>query len=463
MTMTLKQRLGDATFWKPAIRLGFPVALQNLLVSSFGLVDTLMLGSLGDVAVASVGMAGQWSWLMHIFFYGISSGAAVFLSQYWGAKDFGGIRKSYGILAAGVLGISTLMMLVAVLLPEMVMRIFTNDPIAIESGASYLRIAGFSYIALGFSQIFSTVLRSTEEVKLPLFASLLGVIFNTFLNYALIFGRAGFPALGVRGAAIATVISSWVGPAVLFLVSLRRRNLLICTPKALFSFDMPFVKHFVRVCLPALINEGLWALGTIGYNMVFGRMGTMQYAALTIFRTIESMFFAFYAGICHACGVIVGREIGAGNIEESVRYANRFSVVMPLFSILLGLLMIATRWLFLSLFDVSPEVSQMAASILLIYALEIPIRNIPYITICGVFRPGGDTKTGLWYDILSVWLLSLPLTILAGLVLKLDFVLVYLIMVISEDWVKTVLCIRRLRSRKWIMPVVGEQAESLLP
>lgn len=460
MMTTLKTRLGGADFWKPAIRLGFPVALQNLLVSSFSLVDTLMLGQLGDVAVASVGMAGQWSWLLSIFFYGISSGGAVFLSQYWGAKDFKGIRRTYGIMAVGALGIALAMALTAIFAPTLVMRIFSNDAVAIETGASYLRIAGLSYIALAFSQVFSTVLRSTEEVKLPLIASLFGVLGNTVLNYGLIFGKFGMPALGVQGAAIATVISSWIGPVVLFLISFKRRNLLICPLRELLSFDKGFVAKFARVSLPALINEGMWALGTLGYNMVFGRMGTMQYAALTIFRTIESMFFAFYAGMCHACGVLVGREIGAGRIKESVQYANRFTVVMPTFSILLGLLMIVTRGLFLRLFDVSPEVTEMAKSILLVYALEIPIRNIPYVTICGVFRPGGDTKTGVWYDLISVWLIALPLTAVAGLVLKLDFVLVYLIMVIAEDWLKAILCIRRLRSKKWIMPVVEHNSHT---
>ncbi len=450
----IKDRLGGIDFWKPAIRLGFPVALQNLLVSSFGLVDTLMLGNLGDVAVASVGMAGQWAWLMHIIFYGMSSGAAVFLSQYWGAKDYSGIRRTYGILAVASLGIATMMLLVAMLAPAFVMRLFSSDAVVIETGVSYLRVVGLSYIALAFSQVFSTVLRSTEEVRLPLYASICGILLNTVLNYGLIFGKLGMPHLGVPGAAVATVISAWVGPIFLFVTSLKRRNLLICKLRELFDFDRAFLRKFVRVSTPALINEGLWAMGTMGYNMVFGHMGTIQYAALTIFKTIESLFFAFYVGICHACGVLVGREIGAGRIEESVKYANRFTMVMPVLSVVIGIAIIASRSLFLLPFKVSPEVARLAKLLLLIYALEMPIRNTPYITICGVFRPGGDTRTGLLYDILTVWLLALPLTVVCGLMLKMDFLLVYAMMLVAEDWPKTWLCIRRLRSRKWIMPVV---------
>ena len=455
----IKQRLGDRDFWKPALRLGVPVALQNLLSSSFALVDTLMLGRFGDRAVASVGMAGQWVWLLHVVFFGMSSGATVFLSQYWGAKDFGGIRRAYGIHAVSCLTVAGLMGLVAVLFPGFVIGLFTSDAGAMETGASYLRIAGFSYLALAVSQVFSTVLRSTEQVRLPLYASLLGVTLNTTLNYALIFGNFGMPALGVPGAAIATVISAWAAPVFLFLISLKRRNLLICPLRDLLRFNRAFVARYFRISLPALANEGLWALGTMGYNMVYGRIGTTQYAALTIYRTIDSLFFAFYIGLCHACSVLVGREIGAGRTESSIRYADRFAFVMPAFTVLVSVFVISTRGLFLTLFDISPEAQRLASVVLLVCALEMPFRNISFITICGVFRPGGDTKTGALYDFLTVWCLALPMTILFGLVLKVDFILVVVIMLACEDLPKAYLCVRRLKSRKWIKPVVGMGAE----
>jgi len=450
----IKRHLGGADFWKPALRLSLPVALQHLLGGSFTLIDTLMLGRLGDEAVASVGMAGQWAWLLNIFFYGMSSGAAVFLSQYWGAKDHGGIRRSYGMLAAACLALAGLMCLAAVLFPGVIMRLFTSDTGAIETGVRYLHIAGLSYMAIAFSQIFSTVLRSTEEVRLPLYASILGVLLNTALNYAFIFGKLGLPELGVPGAAIATVISAWACPIFLFFASFKRRNVLICPPRDLFHFDRAFGFKFFRVSLPALANEGLWALGTMGYNMVYGHMGTAQYAALTIYRTVDSLFFAFYIGLCHACSVLVGREIGAGRVGESVQYANRFTLVMPALSIFLGLIVIATRGMFLTLFTVSPEVLRLANAVLLICAAEIPIRNIPFITICGIFRAGGDTKIGVMYDLISVWCMALPVTIFCGLVVRLNFLVVFAVMLLCEDWLKAVLCVRRLRSGKWIKPVV---------
>lgn len=451
--MTIKNK-ESINFWKPAVRLGFPVALQNLLISSFGLVDTLMVGMLGDIPIASLGMASQWSWLLHLFFYGLSSGAATFISQYWGAKDHKGIRNTYGLLLFLALICSLVMASFAILMPSLVISLFTNDPLVIHTGASYLRIAGFSYFALALSQVFCTVLRSTEQVKLPLLASTISVAANTFLNYGLILGKFGLPEMGVRGAALATVISAWISPILLFAISLKRKNILITPLRELFSFDRSFIKRYMRVSLPALLNEGTWALGTTGYNMILGHVGTIEYAALTMFRSIESMFFAFLIGVCHACGILVGREIGAGNIDASVRYANRFTLFVPIFSCIISALLITSGGFLLRLYDVSSETLRIAQSIMLIYALEMPVRNVSFITICGVFRPGGDTRTGFYYDLFFVWGVALPLTALCGLVLKLDFLMVYTIMLLSEDVGKSILCIRRLRSRKWIMSII---------
>lgn len=459
----IRERLGDRAFWKPAVRLAVPVALQNLLLSSAGLIDTLMVGQLGDVPVAAVGMATQWSWLMHLFFYGISSGAAVFLSQYWGAKDEGGIRRAYGLLTVIMLLISSVMFAAAFFIPTGVIRIFSNDTTAIETGAVYLRYVCFSYLALALSQVFSTVLRSTEQVRIPLAGSVVGVLANLTLNYGLIFGRLGLPQMGVAGAALATSIAAWLGMITVFAISFTKRNLIICPPKKLFRFDRAFIAHFIRVSLPSLANEALWSLGVMGYNMVYGRIGTAQFAAITIFRTIDGLFFSLYVGICHACGVLVGREIGAGRVRQAVLYADRFTIAMPLLSLIMCGAMIALRGPIVGLFDVSAEVAGLAMGIMLLHAINIPIRNIPYITICGIFRPGGDTQTGLVYDLLTVWCLALPLTVLTGLVLHLDFLLVYALMLVAEDWPKTFLCLKRLRSRAWIQPVVLPKPDDPLP
>ncbi len=460
--MTLDKNQVPLDFWRPTLRLGIPVAIQNLLYGSSGLVDTLMIGQLGETAISSVGMAAQWSWLMGIFFYGFQSGAAVFLSQYWGAKDFPGIRRAYGILAVGCESIAVLMGLVAVLFPSLIMALFTADPAVAQTGVDYLRIAGFSYVGVALSNVFSTVLRSTEQVKLPMYGSILAVFTNMALNYALIFGKFGLPEMGVRGAALATVISAWISPVVVFTVSFAKRNLLICKLKDLLSFDMPFVRKYIRISAPVLANEMIWSVGTMGYGMIYGHLGTDYYTAYTIFRTIEGIFFSFYIGLCHACGVLIGREIGAGRADLSIRYAKKYAVVMPMISVLFGALMVGAGGLILAvdLFKISGAVAALTRTLMILFALNIPIRNISFICVCGIVRPGGDTRIGLLYDGLSVWCIALPMTLLAAFALKLPFIWVYVVMLASEDWIKSFLCIRRLNSLKWVKPVV-ERAEAV--
>jgi len=457
----IRKLFGGSDFWKPTLRLAIPVALQNLLTCSFSLVDTIMLGQLGDVAVASVGMAGQWTWLINVLFFGLTSGSSVFLAQYWGAKDMAGVRRTYGLLLTSASCVGFLASLLAILFPSQVISCFTSDAAVIASGVSYLRIAGFSYLATAFTQIFCTVLRSTEEVRLPLVVTFISVILNAFLNYGLIFGRFGLPEMGVRGAALATAISAWVSPGVLFIISAVRKNVLICPRRQLFAFDGAFVKKFLRISIPVLLNEGLWSLGMIFQNMVYGHMGTSGYAALTISKVLQDLFFVFFAGMGHASAVLVGKEIGAGYMDAAVRFAKRFVFLVPTLAIPINFILILARSFFLGFYSISDEVYHLANLILLLGAIESPLRYIPYVTIIGVFRPGGDTRTGLYYDLIMVYGCSLPLSILLGLVFHLPFPLVYAAALFAEDGIKVFLCLRRTWSLKWIQPVVDSAGSGI--
>ena len=452
----LTRWLGDRLFWTRALRLALPIALQTLLMSSFALVDTLMIGQLGEVPIAAVGMAGQWAWLMNIVIFGISSGAAVFIAQYWGIKDMDGIARAYGMALINSVLVTALFTAVAAFFPRFVLGLFTSDELAISEGLRYLKWACLSYVAIGLTGCFSTVLRSTEEVRLPVYASVVSVALNAFFNYVLIFGALGFPALGVEGAAIATAISAWVSPIVLWGISFAKKNVLIVPVKKLLHFTKPFVKDFFIMSMPVLANESLWALGTMGYNMVYGHMGTGYYSALTIFRTVEFIAFAFFVGLCHASSVMIGKDVGAGRLREAVANARRFGLVVPLLAVAVGLSMVLLRAPIISLFNLTDEVRYTAMVLLVIYGLEMPLRNIPYINIVGIFRSGGDTRTGMFYDILCVWGIALPLTAVLGLVVKVPFLWVVALMLISEDVVKTWLCLRHFRSQKWIRPVTDE-------
>lgn len=445
--------LANAGFWRAFFPLVLPITLQQMLISSLNLVDTLMVGRLGDNAIASVGVAGQLSFFINVVLFGVASGGAVFIAQYHGANDPKNIRRTFGMVLCINVPLALLMCGVCFFAPEFMASVFTDEAAMIEEAAQYLKIACFAYISVSLSQTMSVVLRSTEKVRLPMFASMASSILNVIVNYVLIFGRLGFPAMGIRGAALATVISSFTGTAVLLIVSLIQKNILIAPLREIFSISRDFVRRFIGRAAPVLINEGLWSMGVLGYNMVYGRMGQENYAALTICRTVEDLAFIFFVGVCNACNIMIGKRIGAGDMEESKDYARCFMLLMPLISVAVGLGVIAARPAILSLFSVSAGVRSTAMLIMLIYGLEIGLRNIPYLAVVGVFRAGGDTRAGVRYDGFCLYCVGLPVVIIAGLFLKLPFVLVYLLMLLCEDIPKCILCLRHFHSMKWIQPV----------
>lgn len=466
MIKTLSNKyLGDKDFWARALKLALPISLQNLLASIYSLVDTLMVSSLGDVALSSVGMANQWNWLMQLAMFGLVSGASVFIAQYWGVRDTKKINQFYGLTLIHMLAVSLIFGAVAFFAPEFVIGLFNDNAEVIRSGATYLFYMSLCYPAYALTYTFSAVLRSTEHVRLPMFVSLLTTIENIVLNYILIFGKFGAPALGVAGAAIATVISVWTGTIAIWAISIAVKNTLRAPLRELLSFDRALLFRYYKVGIPVMGNEFLWALGTVCYNIIFGNLGYQYYTGVTIFRTFEGVALVLFVGLCNACCVIVGKAIGAGKPEEAYRDALRFSVIVPLVSFFVGITSIIFRHQIVSIFNIGAKLSDVtiatAAGIIIIYGLIIPFRNIPYIMIVGIFRSGGDTMTGMKYDLFCVWCIALPLTAIAAFVLKLPFLAVYLTMAFGEDCVKFILCIRRFRSRKWIMPVT-EQGQSAI-
>ncbi len=449
-TAMLKKFFGDRAFWRDALKLALPISLQNLLVSSFAMVDSFMVGTLGEEALAAVGMAGKLSWLLNLVLFGFNSGAAVFIAQFWGVKDEDSIRKSFGLATLSALCAALGFTILGGCAPEWVMRFFTKEETAILLGSEYLRLAVISYTAVCLNNLMATLLRSTENPKLPLYASLLSVSANALLNALFIYGLE----MGVRGAALATAISSWISPILLFVLSMKQRNMLCAPLHKFIGWTKQFVKSYYVISVPALLNETIWALGTVAYNAIYSNASTDFYAAFTIFSSVEGLIFAFFVGLCHASAVLVGKQVGAGEYKHAFGTACRFTAVMPLLSLALGLLILLARPLLLLPYaNVAADTRMTAAVLILIYSLELALRNIPYITIVGVFRSGGDTKCGLLYDLGCLWGVALPVTYIGVNVLGLPLTTVFLIMLLSEDLVKSVFCIRRLLSRKWIRPV----------
>ncbi len=449
----------DRRFWRSMLALALPIALQNLLTSSFAMVDTLMIGDLGEETVAAVGLAAQIAFLLNLFLFGVCSGGSVFAAQSWGAKNLKSIKTTYGIILMLGSAICLLFFCGAFFAPKFCMRLLTNDEAVVAIGTRYIKIASFSYFGTMLTAIFGTMLRTTEQVRIPLYSNIVAVLANVVFNYVLIFGKFGFPRMGVEGAALATVISASVNAICIFGISVLKKQIIFCSPRDMFSFNKKTLVSFLAVAAPVFFNEALWSLGTTCNNAVFGRMGSGNYAALTISRTVENFVFVFFVGLCSACAVLIGKSVGENDVPRVKLYAKRFLLLEPLVGIVLGGILLCLRSTVLSLFDFGDASYNTAYLLLTIYCLEQVFRNLPYITIVGCFRAGGDTKKGMLYDLTCLWFIALPVTAVCGLVLKVDFVTTYIIALLTEDVIKNVLCVRHFFSFKWIRPTVANRLD----
>ncbi len=438
-------------FWRMAITLALPIAFQNLLISCASLIDTAMIVSLGNDAVTAIGIAGRFTFLLNVMAFGFCSGSATLISQYWGVKDHGGIRRSYGIALVSGMVLAFLYAAALALFPAACISIFGPESEPARLAAEYVRILAVGVPFMMYSQVSCAALRATEKVSVPLLSSAASVLANLSLNYCLIHGNFGFPKLGVRGAAIATVCAAVVQALIVFLFLQFGKNAVRARFREYLSFGKAFAVKFAKVAVPVILNETLWALGANAYVMVLARQGTEPYSGYTIYETVQQLFFVFFVGICHASAIMVGKAVGRGDEEEAYTTAKRFMIMTPLMGVVLGGILIVLREPILSLLTIETEgARQTAMALLLFYGFWLGIRMIPYTAICGVFRAGGDTKSGCFMDMACLYLIGIPAVCIAGLWLKLPFVAIVAVMFISEDVPKTVICLWHFFRRKWI-------------
>ena len=433
------------------LRLALPIAMQQLLVSCAQLIDTAMVTKLGNITVSAVGVSSRWIFLMNLFYFGISSGTAALISQYWGAKEKDNIRRSFGSAMIFSLVVALVFCSLMFFCPEYLIRVFTSEIPVIEEAVKYMKIVAFMGLFAAFNQIACTALRATEKVNPPLFTSVASVAINTFFNYVLINGKLGFPMLGIKGAALATTISAAFQAIVLFSYMRISKQVFKAKISAFFDISKSFFKKFAKVCLPVVFNEAIWAIGTNIYAMVFARQGSEAYAGYTIFSSIEQIAFVFFVGICHACSIMTGKTIGEGRENEAYKQAKKFVIMTPILGVITGSLLAIARNPLLSLLDIETEGAfRIASQLILVYCLWLPVRNIPYTLIVGTFRAGGDTKIGIVYDCVSLYLLGVPAVAVLGLIVKVDFVYLIVAMYLCEDLLKTALSLYRFKSKKWI-------------
>lgn len=447
--MSLTSLFNDKKFLKTLFKLALPIALQNLILSSLNLVDTIIIGGLGEYAIAGVGIANQYFFLLNLVLFGVVSGSSIFTAQYYGDNDIPNIKRILGIsiLTSGTAAF--IFFIVGFFFNSQIISIFSTDKIVISIGSEYLRIIVFSYVITAITFSYSFTLRSIGQVKIPMLISVIALAINTILNYLLVYGYFGMPKLGTNGSAIATLIARTIEMILMITVVYSQKLIIAAKVREMLDLSIDFVKNFFKITAPVILNESMWSLGVSMYAIVYARMGTEVIAATNISATIERITWVIFMGLGNACAVMIGNKIGEGNKDEAYLLAKRFIVLCPILAILAGLIVFFTSGWTLSVYKVSPTVYNYSHNILMVFSIFLIAKVINYVSVIGIFRSGGDTKFCLILDTAGVWLIGVPLAFLGGLVLKLPIHFVY-VLVYLEEVVKLMFCIPRIISKKWI-------------
>lgn len=429
-----KEMFRDKNFLRKTVMIALPVAMQGMLNTVVNLVDNLMIGSLGSTAIASVGLANKVFFVFTLLVFGINSGSGVLAAQYWGNQDVKSIKKVLGLaLSLAVTG-SAAFMIPACANPRMLMRIFTTSEASIGMGAAYLAVAAFSYPCTAVTNTYVGMLRAVNRVKEPVVISCAAIVTNIVFNYILIFGKFGAPAMGVVGAALATLIARVVEMTLILCVVYLGRTPLAGGARDLFGWSRAFLRKFFVTALPVICNEFIWGLGTTIYSMAYGRMGDDAVAAITIATTIQDLVVVLFQGLSAATAVILGNEMGAGNLKRAETYGKNFFILQFLVTVVMAGVCVSLRWSFISLYQpgISDGVAQSVSRCIIVFALFSPFRMFNYVNVVGVLRSGGDTAMCLFIDTSGVWFIGIPLAFIGGLWLKQPIHIVYAMVTLEE-------------------------------
>lgn len=445
------------SFIKTLFVIAFPIILQDFLSSFVNMLDTIMVGQLGAVDIAAVGLGNQLFFVMSLGVFGIASGGQIFIAQSWGKKDIDRIHKTTGMMLQLALGFTVLFAFVSICFPQWCLSIYSNDQEVISRGAQYLRVVAPSYLFFGVNVSYAVSCRNTEHLKLPAVATITSVFLNALLNYLFIFGvNIGgvqiIQAHGIIGAAAATVISRIVEALIVVGGSYMNKYVIAAPLKEYVVKDKEFVRHYAKISFPVLLNELFWGCGISMQASIFAHSGTLVIAAHNIMNSISNLVYPICLGCGNATAIIIGKTIGQGKTEEAKSLAKKQCAFIAAMAFFLGLLIMPMAKVMPFIFKVEAEVLSMATIFIIMRGFIFPFDAFNMTSVVGVFRSGGDTLFALFMDVGFMWLIALPLGWLAVLVWHLPFWAVYLC-ILSEPICKAIVGVIRLLSNKWLKTV----------
>lgn len=445
-------------FYRQVCLLVIPMAIQNLINVGVSAADVIMLGKVGEKVLSGASLAGQIQFIMTLILFGTTSGATVLTAQYWGKKDTRTIEKIMGMgMSIGVLG-AVIFTLAAELMPELLMRIYTGDPEVIAEGIKYLRIVAVSYLFIAATQVYLYIMRSIERVIIATVVYSISLVTNIILNALLIFGLFGFPEMGIRGAATATLVSRMLEFAIVVWYARVKNKVVRFHFRDMWKIDRVLLRDFMVYATPVILNELMWGLGSSANTAVIGHLGSAAVAANSVAQVARQLATVVVFGVSNATAIYLGKTIGERKFELAKAYGRRFAVLSIITGAIGGGMILIAAPIANRFMTLSSEAQGYLTFMFFVMSYFTLCQALNTTLVVGVFRSGGDTRFGLILDVSTMWGCSILLGALAAFVFHAGVPVVYVILM-SDEVIKVPLTVKRFLSYKWIQDVTREKEE----
>lgn len=448
-------KIENKKFLKLLLALVIPMAFQQLIATTLNLADTVMVSSLGEEAIAAVGLVNQFFYFYMITIFGVSSSAQVFLAQYFGKGDKENMNKYFFILLSLVTTIGLIFTGISFFKEDFLVKFLTPDPGVQGQIVEYLRVIRYILIVHGLSIAITTGLRNTKDARSPLYVSILAFFINIIFNYLFIFGKYSFPRLGVRGAAMGTLIARLVELIILLIVLVFRNKYLELKPAIAKKIKKENIKAYVKVGFPIIAAETFWSLSQLIFSISYARIGKEASAAIQLSGTIQNFFYIMINSLSAAAAIIMGQSLGKGKIEETEAYSKRF-LLFALISATISatILLTCPNYLLMLFYGIDENLRKLAANLIMIRATFITFAFLNQMLVVGVFRSGGDTKKPLIYELCTIWIYAVPVALVFAYHMKLRIEIVFA-MVLFEEFIKFFIMYRRYKKKIWLRNITN--------
>ena len=449
----------DKNFYRQFFSMLFFIAGQNLIVFSVNLADNVMLGNFSENALSGVALANQVQFLLQMIVNGVGEGVVVIASQYWGKRETAPIRHVTGVGMRVAMVTGVIFLLAGLLIPDFILGLLSTDQAIVAEGVKYMRVISFSYLLFCMSSVLLATMRSVENVRIGMIVSSSALVINIFLNYCLIFGRLGFPRLGVEGAALATLIARFAELVIVMAYASRVDKKLGLKMKTLLASSAPLVKDYKKHATPVILSGFSWGVAMFLQTAVLGRMGSASVAANSIASSLFSVISVVCYGSGNAASVYTGKLVGAGDMEKLRESTRTLQVIFLGIGALSGGAIWLCRDLIISIYNVQPATQELARQFITVLSITIVGTSYQVACLTGIVRGGGHTKFVFYNDLIFMWGIVLPLSFLGAFVWKLSPVIVFFFLK-SDQLMKCLVAVVEVNSYRWIKKLTRETAKA---